>query len=50
MIFVGIDVAKQTYYAAVINSDGEILVSPFPFSNNHLDFQVLLDNLSEFPK
>ena len=50
MYYVGIDVAKQTHYAAVMNSDGEILVSPFPFSNNHTGFQLLLDNLSEFPK
>ena len=50
MYYVGIDVAKQTHYAAVMNSDGEILVSPFHFSNNHVGFQLLLDNLSEFPK
>ena len=50
MYYVGIDVAKQTHYAAVMNSDGEILVSPFPFSNNHTGFQLLLDNLSEFSK
>ena len=50
MYYVGIDVAKQTHYAAVMNSDGEILVSPFPFSNNHTGFQLLLDNLLEFPK
>ena len=50
MYYVGIDVAKQTHYASVMNSDGEILVSPFSFSNNHNGFQLLLDNLSKFPK
>ncbi|MGN0106654.1 MAG: IS110 family transposase, partial [Hominilimicola sp.] len=50
MFYVGIDIAKQTHYAAVMNSDGEILVNPFPFSNNHNGFQLLLDKLSQFPK
>ena len=50
MYYVGIDVAKQTHYAAVMNSDGEILISPFSFSNNHNGFQLLLDRLSEFSK
>jgi len=50
MYYVGIDIAKQTHYAAVMNSNGEILVSPFSFSNNHNDFQLLLEQLSKFPK
>ena len=50
MYYVGIDVAKQTHYAAVMDSEGEILVSPFPFSNNHTGFQLLLKKLSELPK
>ena len=50
MYYVGIDIAKQTHYSAVTNSDGEILVSLFPFSNNHTGFQLLLDKLSDFPK
>ena len=28
MIYVGIDIAKQTHYAAIMNSDGEILSHP----------------------
>lgn len=35
MIYVGIDVAKQTHYAAIMNSDGEILAEPFAFTNDH---------------
>lgn len=29
MIYVGIDVAKTTHYAAVMNSDGVVLIEPF---------------------
>ena len=42
MIYVGIDIAKRTHYASVMNSDGEILAEPFPFTNDHAGFQKLL--------
>ena len=29
MIYVGIDIAKLNHFAAVISSDGEILIEPF---------------------
>lgn len=29
MFYVGIDIAKQTHYAAVMNSDGVVLCDPF---------------------
>ena len=48
MNYVGIDIAKQTHYASIMNSDGEILVEPFPFSNDHAGFQKLLKQLSAF--
>lgn len=50
MIYVGIDIAKQTHYAAIMNSDGEILVKPFAFSNDHIGFQKLLKHLDSFSK
>ena len=50
MNYVGIDIAKQTHYASIMNSDGEILVDPFPFSNDLSGFQKLLKNLSAFSK
>lgn len=50
MIYVGIDIAKQTHYASVMNSDGEILVDPFPFSNDHAGFQKLLSCIDSYPK
>ena len=50
MNYVGIDIAKQTHYASIMNSDGEILVEPFSFSNDHAGFQKLLKHLSAFSK
>lgn len=50
MIYVGIDIAKQTHYAAIADSDGQVLVSPFKFSNDHQGFQMLLTCLEGFPK
>ena len=50
MNYVGIDIAKQTHYASIMNSDGEILVKPFPFPNDHAGFQKLLKHLSSFSK
>lgn len=48
MIYVGIDIAKQNHYAAIINSDGEILAKPFSFTNDHAGFQKLLHQLEPF--
>ncbi len=50
MIYVGIDIAKRTHYASVMNSDGEILAEPFPFTNDHAGFQKLLSCIGSFPK
>lgn len=50
MIYVGIDIAKQTHYASIMSSDGEILVAPFSFTNDHSGFQKLLNHLDSFPQ
>lgn len=50
MIYVGIDIAKQKHYASIMNSDGEILIEPFSFTNDHTGFQKLLNSLASFPK
>lgn len=50
MIYVGIDIAKQTHYASIMSSDGEILVKPFAFSNDHSGFQKLLKHLDSHSK
>ena len=50
MIYVGIDIAKQTHYAAIMNSDGEILSEPFAFSNDYSGFDKLLQQLNNYSK
>lgn len=40
--FVGIDVAKDTHYAAVSDDSGAVLVKPFAFQNNAEGFCLLL--------
>ena len=50
MIFVGIDVAKDTHYAAVSDDSGAVLVKPFAFHNNAEGFCLLLKKLSEFDR
>lgn len=50
MIYVGINIAKRTHYASVMNSDGEILAEPFPFTNDLAGFQKLLSCIGSFPK
>ena len=42
MIYVGIDVAKSTHYAAVMNSEGVVLAEPFAFDNDAPGFSLLL--------
>lgn len=50
MIYVGIDVAKDTHYAAVSDSDGVVLIEPFSFCNNADGFGTLLKKISVFDK
>ena len=48
MIFIGIDIAKSTHFASAVNSDGEVLVKPFSFSNNNEGFQKFINVFSKF--
>lgn len=50
MIYVGIDVAKETHYAAVMDSNGVVLAEPFAFSNDSVGFSKLTEKLSAFDK
>ena len=50
MIYVGIDIAKNTHWASAMNSDGEILLEPFYFQNNNEGFQKFTSKLSSFNK
>lgn len=45
MIYVGIDVAKETHVAAAMNTDGVMLLEPFAFQNDHEGFQLLKSKL-----
>lgn len=50
MIYIGIDVAKSTHYAAAMNSEGVVLIEPFAFANDAPGFASLLSKVSGFPK
>lgn len=50
MIYVGIDIAKNTHWASAMNSDGEILLESFSFQNNNEGFQKFISKLSIFDK
>lgn len=49
MIYIGIDVAKFSHFASAVNSDGEVLLTPFAFSNSIEGFNLLLSKLNCFP-
>lgn len=48
MIYVGIDVAKNSHFASAVNSDGEVILKPFSFSNSAEGFNLLLSKLNQF--
>ena len=48
MIFIGIDIAKSNHFASAVNSDGEVLVEPFKFSNNDEGFQKFINSFKNF--
>lgn len=50
MIYVGIDIAKNTHWVSAMNSDGEILLEPFSFQNSNEGFQKFISKLSSFDK
>lgn len=50
MFYVGIDIAKQSHFASIMSSDGEILAEPFAFTNDYSGFQKLLKHLEKYRK
>lgn len=50
MIYVGIDIAKQKHFAAAMTADGEVLISPFNFTNDSEGFTLLISKLKAFDK
>ena len=49
MIYVGIDVAKNSHFASAVNSDGEVILKPFSFTNSNEGFNLLLSKLKAYP-
>lgn len=48
MIYIGIDIAKNSHFASAVNSDGEVLVNPFPFENSREGFNLFLSKFKNF--
>ena len=45
--YMGIDVAKRTHQAMLMNSAGETLVKAFPVTNNRQGIDMLLEHLAQ---
>lgn len=50
MIYVGIDIAKETHVAAAVDQDGVIITPPFSFNNNCEGFKLLRSKLDTLDK
>lgn len=50
MIYVGIDIAKETHVAAAVDSNGVVINEPFSFTNNHEGFKFLKSKLDTLDK
>ena len=48
MIFIGIDIAKNSHFASAVNSDGEVLIKPFSFENSRDGFNLFLNKFKDF--
>lgn len=46
-LFIGVDIAKDTHYAAMTNQHGEILIEAFPFRNTSEGFNLFLSAIME---
>lgn len=48
MFYVGIDIAKHSHFASVINSDGNVLFKPFSFQNSKSGFISFISKIKQF--
>lgn len=48
MIFIGIDIAKSTHFASAVNSDSEVLVKPFKFTNDNAGFNLFIETFKDY--
>jgi len=46
--YVGIDIAKLTHFACIVDPYGQLFTQSFPFENNAAGFDLLLSHLSNF--
>lgn len=50
MVYVGIDIAKNKHFAAIMSADGSVLRKPFGFANNAEGFSILLSAIAEYDR
>lgn len=51
MIYVGVDIAKQNHYAAIVDfSTGQVIEKPFLVTNNSIGFELLFSKINHFSK
>jgi transposase len=50
MNYVGVDIAKENHYAAILSADGAVVKKPFSFTNTAEGFSVLKDAITVFDK
>ena len=48
MIYIGIDIAKNNHFASVVNSDNEVLIEPFKFTNDKEGFYLFISKIKHF--
>jgi transposase len=50
MIYVGVDIAKNTHYACITDEQQKILSAPFPFNNDESGFAKFVASFANYPK
>ena len=50
MFYVGIDIAKNTHWASIMSSNGEVICEPFSFPIDNSGFQKLISKLESLDK
>ena len=48
MIYIGIDIAKSSHFASAVNSDNEVIVNPFKFTNDDKGFNLFINTFNDF--
>ena len=49
MIYLGVDIAKNSHVAAALTSEGEAVLMPFSFANSAAGFSFLCEKLNSLP-